>query len=226
MADDDEPEVVRLADFRRVPSIGDPSYDRALDCKPGDVRDLTHTKAKALIDAAVTDGVALDWILREVQARQRQCGHQKTALDRKRRLVRCVDCGENVDVFDMVAAWAEGSIRGYHEIVNRDNLVSETARLQRNLDALRAEEKRLKARAAAAKKARKSALRLSDPDVRELGLWRDLYDARADHDFQELRRLGPILAKINDERRASEPDVEPEPDVAAPVNLREAAPDG
>jgi predicted amino acid-binding ACT domain protein len=70
---DDPDDVVRLADFRRVPPIGDPAYDRALDCKLGDVRDLTHTKAKALVDAAVADGVALDWIALEVRTRQRSC---------------------------------------------------------------------------------------------------------------------------------------------------------
>jgi len=223
----DEPDdVVRLADFRRVPPIGDPAYDRALDCKLGDVRDLTHTKAKALVDAAVADGVALDWIALEVRTRQRSCTHQRTTLDRKRRLVRCVDCGVNVDVFDMVAAWADGSSRGYHEIVERDHLVRDTGRLRRELDELRAEEKRLKARAAAAKKARKNALRMSDPDVRELGLWRDLYDARVGHDVYEQRRLAPILVKISDERRAAEALEQDEPAVPEDAPARIGAPDG
>lgn len=219
--------LVPHPDMLAAPPIGDPAYDRALDCKIGEVRDLTHPKAAAVVDAAVAEGVALDWIIREAQARQRACDHRSTTLDRKRRLVRCNDCGAAVDVFDMVCSWAEGSRRGYHEIVERDSLERQIKNLRTEVEGLAADAKREKARAAAAKKARKNALRLSDTDLYELSLWRDLYDARVAHDFHEQKRLGVLLTKLQDQRREAEAAEQPEPAAPAtpPVRLT-GGPDG
>jgi hypothetical protein len=226
MADDDEP-VVRLADFRPAPQIGDPAYADVLDCRPGEIHEFVDSKARAAIDAALADHVKLEHLSQAIEAKRSACRHQHSIIDRKSRTLRCKDCGADIDPFDRIAGIAEGNTRLYRQIVDRDRLERQIKNLRAEVDMIKGEEKRAKSRLAAAKKAREKALRLTDLELYELNLYRDLYDAQADGRHEEARRLRSLIAKPNEQRRKTEADAEPEreADVAVPVSLV-GGPDG
>lgn len=204
MADEtDDASVVELADFR-APPIGDPAYDRALRCQPASVVPMRSTRAKDLLDQALSEGVGLDHIAREIAARQRTCLHRGTVIDNKARTLRCESCGADVDPFDVLYAITNHDLLLYKSIVRRDALHREIQRLQEYVERLKGEEKRTKARAAAAKKAREKALRLSLPEVRELGLFRDLWDAVQAYDRTAAKRLRSQIDTIQQARREAE----------------------
>lgn len=217
MADDD---VVRLADFRPAPPIGDPAYADVLDCRPGEIHEFVDSKARAAIDAALADHVKLEHLAQAIEAKRSACRHQHSIIDRKVRTLRCKDCGADLDPFDRIAGIAEGNTRLYRQIVDRDRLERQLKNLRTDLEQLKAEEKRSKARAAAAKKARTKAQRLTDFEVYELGLWHDYQDARVAKDNRESQRLSVLLLKLQDQRRAREAAAtEPEGSPAPPVRI-------
>jgi hypothetical protein len=224
---DDEP-VVRLADFRQAPPIGDPAYENVLRCTPtsGAVYEFRNEKADQAIDAALSGGIKLEHLTASIVARRNACGHAKTTINETARTLRCNDCGADIDPFAKLLGIAYGNERLLKSIVERDRLERQIQNLRAQLEVTKGEEKRSKSRASAAKKAREKALR-SDPELYELNLFRDLYDATRTGDRTSARRLQALLVKINDARREAEAqDAEP-PTMPTPVQaLREGTPDG
>lgn len=217
MADD---EVVRLADFRPAPSIGDPAYADVLDCRPGEVHEFLDSRARIAVDAALADGVAIEHLAQAIEAKRRACRHVHSIIDRKGRTLRCKDCGADIDPFDRIAGIAEGNHRLYRQIVDRDRLERQIQTMRAEVEQLKTEEKRAKSRAATAKKARTAAQRLTDFEVYELGLWHDYQDARVAKDNRESQRLSVLLLKLQDQRRAREAAAtEPEGSPAPPVRI-------
>jgi hypothetical protein len=224
---DDEP-VVRLADFRPAPPIGDPAYANALHAREGKVHKFTSTRAEEIVTAALAEGVAINHLAASLAARQKACHHHATILvDFKRRVLECEACGADLDMFEVFAGLAERSRTLYQDIVQRDHLVRELENLQTRIAAARAEEKRAKARRSRAAKAMERGEQLGDADRHELSLWRSLFDAQRASDWSEQRRLRRILDEINLARREAETaEVGPEAPTVAPVMRIAGGPDG
>jgi hypothetical protein len=227
VADDDEP-VVRLADFRPAPPIGDPAYADALHAREGKVHEFTSKRAEEIVAAALAEGVAINHLATSLAVRQRACRHRGMILvDYKSRSLECEDCGADLDLFEVFAGLAERSRTLYHDIVNRDHLARELSNLQARIETAKAEEKRAKSRRRTAAKASEKVDQLGDQERYELNLFRSLYDAQKASDWYEQKRIRGLISALNDARREAEAAARPEPDAPATPPVRLAGgPDG
>lgn len=186
------------------PPIGDAAYSDVVQCSPAALFDMRCSATRAKVDELLKSGVDLDRLAREVRARQVKCGHKRTKLDRKNRLILCSECGESVDAFDILARIAESERTLYRDIVQRDRLRAETKNLESKADELKRSARSWKGKRDRARKATEKELALTLPERHELDAWRRFWAARERGDRPESDRLHAVLARLNEGRVVEE----------------------
>ncbi|OQX14576.1 MAG: hypothetical protein BWK73_09280 [Thiothrix lacustris] len=104
-------------------------------------------------------------IKKPVNPKSSYCRHKSTKLDAENREIICCDCGSRVDAFDWIKATLEENARFWNE---RVALQKEIQKKQQQLDALKEEEARIKARLRNAKESlTKAESKTADRSVAE-----------------------------------------------------------